>query len=66
MSTKNCTFIKNIGVVEGACMCVFFFLGGGEGVNDFLQLHKKSPVNLFFLISNPESVALSTLFPVMW
>ena len=32
-------------------VCVFFSWGGG--VNDFLQLHKKSPVNLFFLISNP-------------
>ena len=63
MATKNCTFIKNIGVVEGACMCVFFFLGGG-GVNDFLQLHKKSPVNLFFLISNPGSWMKRVVLPI--
>ena len=33
--------------------------GGGGGVNDFLQLHKKSPVNLFFLISNPAFINVS-------
>ena len=36
MSTKNCTFIKNIGVVEGACMCVFFFQFDMEKIKEKL------------------------------
>ena len=49
VTTENCTFIE-----------ISKILGGGGGGN-YLHPHKKSPINLFFLISNPASISQSVL-----
>ena len=46
VTTENCTFIEISKILGGGG-------GGGGGGGNYLHPHKRSPTNLFFLISNP-------------
>ena len=55
VTTENCTFID-----------ISKILGGGGGAVNYLHPHKKSSMNLFFLISNPDAKFAGIQKDIWW